>query len=730
MFQKLWPFNSSQQNGASQTHEPLDHGVSTKVKPIHASFNKGIPLNMKIVIRGDIRTGKTSVFERLQGHPFRSERDYRTTAQIQVANIPWQYAPTKDIIKVEVWDVVDKGIQSGDLKASSNSALKIDNNTPTSPSKAKPVHDVDSVPHAAFALDASTIDVYRNTNGVILVYDVSKPWTFDYAAKALAETPTNIPVLILSNFSDDSNPRPVVASDRVEALMKEHNNARAELPCAPANLVRHLETSMKTGLGLKEIHESFGIPFLNVLRETHRKQFEQKTLEIEELLRTLDGHAHDQSARRHSQKSLHTAPVLSSKDDPLAKKLPPLPVSIQTSDLAIHPEPRTSSPTSPARKTRNEHTNVDILSPTPLSAHAPAVLLDFNTGKIEDEFFQNVDLNSTVSSAADQDPSLSVSTSTVQEEPELEGNPMVARDEDIGDSSRDELADSTLHQAQAPVWIPGQVEKELLSRHMVKGAEETRLEELEETEEDDNGLEQQHDPEDFEAMDDSDFSAHDFASRSHRNHHQDSDAESQIDFPVASAMYYEHERERSGFAQHSVEDEGVEVMRSSQPASSAILSGYEEIADDHGDNPWGSTGNLLRSAAVLQKNVAGPDEDAEQSAEDKNEDTPISVASTAESTNHNASSVIGPDNGKRSVDLNTLLTKNHKESDLSVEEPSPTLSIQTGSTGASAEDVDEDESSPTVNSATSLAVVATDEGNEADKKKTKKKGKKKGKKGK
>ncbi|KAF9576431.1 Rab-like protein 6 [Mortierella alpina] len=725
MFQKLWPFNNSHQTGASQTHESLDHGVSTKVKPIHASFNKGIPLNMKIVIRGDIRTGKTSIFERLQGHPFRSEHDYRTTAQIQVANIPWQYAPTKDIIKVEVWDVVDKGIQAGDLKASSNSALKIDNNTPTSPTKTRPVLGADTAPHAAFALDASTIDVYRNTDGVILVYDVSKPWTFDYAAKALAEAPTNIPVLILSNFSDDSNPRPVVASDRVAALMKEHNNARARLPCAPANLVRHLETSMKTGLGLKEVHESFGLPFLNVLRETHRKQFEQKTLEIEELLRTLDGHTHDQLVRRHSHKSTHAVPVSSNSDESTVKRLPPLPASIQTSDLTIYPEPRTSSPTSPARKTRNEHTNVDILSPTPLSATAPAVLLDFNTGKIEDEFFQNVDLNSTVSSAVGQDPSLS-DNNRAQEEAELDGNPMVARDEDIDDSSRDEMADSDLHQAQAPVWIPGQVEKELLSRHMVKGAEETRLEEQEETEEEDNGLEQQHDPKDFEAMDDSDSSTHDFTPHSHRKHHQDSDAESQIDFPIASAMYFEHERERPGFAQHSAEDQGEETING-QSASSTILSGYEEIADDHGDNPWGSSGNLLHGATVLQKGVAEADE---QSAEDRNEDMPISITSTAESTHHGANSVIGPDNGKRSVDLNTLLTLSQKEGDVPLEEPSPTLSIQTGSSGAGAEDEGEDESNSTVASAVSLEVMATGEGSEIDKKRTKKKGKKKGKKGK
>lgn len=57
----------------------------------------------------------------------------------------------------------------------------------------------------------------------------------------------------------------MVTSDRVETLMKEYNDIRHKQPNAPANLVRHLDTSMKTGLGLKEIYESFGIPFLNVL---------------------------------------------------------------------------------------------------------------------------------------------------------------------------------------------------------------------------------------------------------------------------------------------------------------------------------------------------------------------------------------------------------------------------------------------------------------------------------
>ncbi|KAF9152001.1 Rab-like protein 6, partial [Linnemannia schmuckeri] len=579
MFQKLWPFNSTSQNGTSHTVEPQDHGISTKVKPIHASFNRGIPLNMKIVIRGDIRTGKTSLFERLQGHPFPNEHNYRTTAQIQVANIPWQYAHTKDIIKVEVWDVVDKGVQTGDLKGSSSgSALKIENNTPASPSKSNPASDTDSAPHAAFALDASTIDVYRNTDGVILLYDISKPWTFDYVAKALVDVPINIPVLLLSNFTDDSNPRPVVSNGRVEALMKEHNDIRYKHHCAPANLIRHLDSSMRTGLGLKEIHESFGIAFLNVLRETHRKQYDQKTLEISELLQVLDKQAHDASSRRSVQKEKAPAPTSS-------KKAPPLPVPIQTTELKTLPQ--TNSPTSPARKTRNDHTNVDILSPTPVSAQTPAVLFDFNSGKLEDEFFQNVDLNSEAVSAHNHgDISSAHPIQPIEEEQEdaveQDINPMVARDEDIGDSSRDELADPVSHQAQSPVWIPGQLEKELQSRYMVKGEEDVHLEELADVENDFEPVDNDDDD-----GNNSDHSTMESTPPLNYSLRRDSDVESQTEFPVASAMYYE--QEPSGFEQQDpLPANGFDL-----PISTGALSSYEEIVDDHSDNPWGSTSNLL-----------------------------------------------------------------------------------------------------------------------------------------
>ena len=84
---------------------------------------------------------------------------------------------------MEVWDVVDKGKKKKKIEG-----LKLDNN-------AAVTVEEDEQP----VLDAELVDVYKGTNGVIIVFDMTKQWTFDYIQREITNVPVQIPILILSN---------------------------------------------------------------------------------------------------------------------------------------------------------------------------------------------------------------------------------------------------------------------------------------------------------------------------------------------------------------------------------------------------------------------------------------------------------------------------------------------------------------------------------------------------
>lgn len=152
---------------------------------------------MKIIIKGDRNVGKSCLLERLQGKGF--VEAYTPTEEIQVASIQWSFKATEDIVKVEVWDVVDRGKarqRPSGLKLSSGAAV------PETP-----------------ALDAEFLDVYKGTHGVILLMDITKSWTFDYVCKELPKIPADIPVLLLGNHCDMGHHR-VVSAGQAQGLIE------------------------------------------------------------------------------------------------------------------------------------------------------------------------------------------------------------------------------------------------------------------------------------------------------------------------------------------------------------------------------------------------------------------------------------------------------------------------------------------------------------------------------
>lgn len=246
--------------GGQLRDKNIPAGLQSMNQSLQRRFAKGVQYNMKIVIRGDRNTGKSALWHRLQGKKFVEE--YIPTQEIQVTSIHWNYKTTDDVVKVEVWDVVDKG--KGKRRGDN---LKLENEPQESETE--------------MALDAEFLDVYKNCNGVILMFDITKQWTFNYIMRELPKVPTHVPVCVLGNQRDMGEHRVILPDDTREFI--------SSLNRPPgASYVHYAESSMKNGFGLKYLHRFFNIPFLQLQRETLLRQLETNQLDIDATLEELN----------------------------------------------------------------------------------------------------------------------------------------------------------------------------------------------------------------------------------------------------------------------------------------------------------------------------------------------------------------------------------------------------------------------------------------------------------
>ncbi|XP_037073741.1 rab-like protein 6 [Pollicipes pollicipes] len=256
MFSALRKFASKNE----PTPAPVSSNVQAMSSQLQRKFAKGIQYNMKIVIKGDNNVGKTCLFNRLQGKTF--SETYQSTPEIQVASIQWSYKATDDVVKVEIWDVVDKAKKKKKMEG-----LKLDNSSAAVPDEV--------------ALDAEFLDVYKGTHGVVMVLDITKAWTFEYVQREVPRIPGHIPVLVLGNHRDMGHHRQVREDDVrffAENVQRPDGDA----------LVRYAESSMRNGFGLKLLHRFLNVPFLTLQRACLVTQLATNERETEATHQELD----------------------------------------------------------------------------------------------------------------------------------------------------------------------------------------------------------------------------------------------------------------------------------------------------------------------------------------------------------------------------------------------------------------------------------------------------------
>lgn len=263
------------QSMSGSLQQKFKRGVQYNSKLERSSTAKNVPnliilsppFAVKIIIKGDRNVGKSNLLERLQGRSF--VEAYTPTEQIQVASIQWSFKATEDVVKVEVWDVVDRG-----KARPQQTKLKLNLSR-------------DAAPPEIPALDAEFLDVYKGTHGVVMMMDVTKLWTFEYIGRELPKVPEEIPVLILGNHCDMSHHR-VVSEGQALGLIEQIQETRR-------GQVMYGESSMRNGFGLRLLHKFLGLPFLRLQRDTLLAQLERNqrdteicTFEVNEFLKSDD----------------------------------------------------------------------------------------------------------------------------------------------------------------------------------------------------------------------------------------------------------------------------------------------------------------------------------------------------------------------------------------------------------------------------------------------------------
>uniref|UniRef100_A0A8C5X5I6 RAB, member RAS oncogene family like 6 n=1 Tax=Malurus cyaneus samueli TaxID=2593467 RepID=A0A8C5X5I6_9PASS len=246
MFSALKKLVGSDQAAVRDKNIPA--GLQSMNQALQRRFAKGVQYNMKIVIRGDRNTGKTTLWHRLQGKKFIEE--YIPTQEIQVTSIHWNYKSKMEEGKCK---------KRGD-------GLKLEND----PQEAE----------SEMALDAEFLDVYKNCNGVVMMFDITKQWTFNYILRELPKVPTHVPVCVLGNYRDMGEHRVILPGD-VRDLIDNLNRPPG------SSYFRYAESSMKNSFGLKYLHKFFNIPFLQLQRETLLRQLETNQLDIDATLEEL-----------------------------------------------------------------------------------------------------------------------------------------------------------------------------------------------------------------------------------------------------------------------------------------------------------------------------------------------------------------------------------------------------------------------------------------------------------
>lgn len=217
---------------------------SVRNQEIKRSSIHNFSLELLIVVRGQRATGKTTLINLMQGQPFSNQ--YAPTGHLEAADIPFRADFIKDdIVRIKVWDVVERAI---------------------------PPHDAWEISDYA---DATTVDTLKNADGLVIMIDQRYSDTISLAVDIIKNADEELPILIFNNFMDDENNSPVLPDPLKEYIGKFY----------------YTPGSLRYNQGLVELSKWLKLPYLYSKKKSYYNLYKSFNNDLLENLKQFGSYA-------------------------------------------------------------------------------------------------------------------------------------------------------------------------------------------------------------------------------------------------------------------------------------------------------------------------------------------------------------------------------------------------------------------------------------------------------
>eukprot|EP00300_Choanocystis_sp_HF-7_P008637 c16018_g1_i1.p1 GENE.c16018_g1_i1~~c16018_g1_i1.p1 ORF type:complete len:522 (-),score=138.43 c16018_g1_i1:161-1726(-) len=364
----------------SATAEAGARSVQQMDADMRHKLGKGEKYNMKVLICGSTKSGKTSLFLKLQGKAM--EETYTATHALQCGHVHWNPKRCEDVVKVEVWDVPVAPSSSKGHSVSLDAAIKA--------SKGKNKLQGSFVIEELVSQQDPTA-LFRGCSAALVTINPHSPASLEYAAKQLTIIPPTAFVCVLALFQDVQD-KWRVSREQMQDLV------------ASRDRTFYSECSNVSNFGLQVLYSFLELPFLQLQRETLLKRIEineqESRLAIADFGNLVKGNL-------NPSKTAHGAPHVSSSESSSEsaseeepdKPPPPRSTSVKTGSSKPPPPPSTTTTKSSSANNNSSSNNKSstggTLKTEPSKAkndpRAEDILNQFNPGDIDEDFLDSGD---------------------------------------------------------------------------------------------------------------------------------------------------------------------------------------------------------------------------------------------------------------------------------------------------------------------------------------------------